>query len=710
MNAAFPFQSQTLHSRQTMRHPRRRHPEANRHDAIHRAVLAGLLGNIGQKTDNYEYTGARNTRFSIFPGSTLFKKNPSWLMAAEIVETTRLYARTVAQIQPEWVEDLADHLVKRTHFDPHWNPQTQHVVAYEKVALYGLILVPQRAVHYGPIDPKRSREIFIQAIVDGEYRTDAPFHRHNQKLIDEIESLEAKTRQRDLLVDAQVRYDFYDARIPTGIYSGPLFEKWRRQIERHNPKLLFMSRRDLMARASAATQEMFPDAISVNGLAVPLEYHLEPGHLADGVTARIPLPALNQLPAARFEWLVPGLLKEKITALIKTLPKDLRVNFIPAPDFAEAAFDTLKPGDGSLLDALALFLGKQKGIQVPIEAFDPTSLLDHLHMNFSVVDQGGKVLAAGRDLNALRRKLGVQVKETFADAPHPKFHRDNITDWDFGDLPESIPVRRHGMTLQGYPALVDRGTSVGLRLLDSLATARASHVAGLRRLFMIQLRDEIDYFTRRIPDIQQMSLQYASLGPTQQLREDIVGETINRTFLHDDSVRTQMEFELRRQAGRRHRLLEIGAEVADLAGKILEAYHAIALQLSRPSIPAFAPAIQDIQQQLAGLLPPGFLTKTPDVWLAQYPRFLKAISLRLQKLVTTGHTKDAQKLAELAPFWQAYIDRTKRNAEQNLADPALDQFRWMIEEFRVSLFAQELKTSIPISAKRLEKQWESVRK
>ena len=700
-------------ARNTLQSPSmgKRKAEIGRSDAIHRALLSGLLSNIGQKTDVHEYTGARNTKFNIFPGSALFRQEPIWVMAAELVETTRLYARTVAAIQPEWAERLADHLVKRSYFDPHWNPQTAHVVAFEKVTLYGLTLVAQRPVHYGPIDPRRSREIFIEALVDGQYQTDAPFMRHNTRLIEEIERLEAKSRQRDLLVDVKVRFDFYDARIPANVYSGPLFEQWRRQAERQHPKLLFMTRRDLMQHSgSAITSELFPDAMVVNGLKVPLEYHLEPGHPADGVTATLPLAALNQLPEQRFEWLVPGLLREKITALIKTLPKSLRVHFVPAPDFAQAAYETLKPGDGSLAEALALFLGKQEGIQIPPEAFDPSALLDHLHMNYKVIDEAGKVVAAGRDLNAIRKKLGVQVRDSFARVPHPKYHRDRITRWDFGDLPESVPVKRHGMTLNGYPALVDEGDSVSLRLLDSPAAAKEAHAAGLRKLLLLTLRDEIHYLSTMLPNIQQLCLYYQTLGTAGQLKGDIVGKTINRAFLYDSNVRTEMEFELRKEAGRRHRLLEIGREVAETAEKVLVAYHAVALQLSRPQIPAWSPAIRDVQEQIAHLLPAGFLTKTPDRWLAHYPRYLKAVELRLQKLSTTGHTRDAQKMAEVAPFWQAYLQESARRREQRVADPDLEQFRWMIEELRVSLFAQELRTSIPVSVKRLEKQWELVKK
>lgn len=690
---------------------RRRDSRSEKTAAIHRALLAGLLGNIGHRTDEYEYTGPRGVKFAVHPGSALFREPPQWVMAAELVETTRLYARTCAAIDPEWIERLADHLLKRTWSDPRWDEQLCHVVATERATLWGLPVVPQRSVHYGPINPRESREILIRALVSGEYRPDAPFYRHNQRLIEEIERLEAKSRQRDILVSEAVRFDFYDARIPADVYSGPLFERWRKQVERTNPRALFMSRRDLMQHAgSDVTREMFPDCLTVGTLTIPLEYHFEPGHPADGVTATIPLAALNQIPAERFEWLVPGILREKITALIKSLPKNLRVNFVPAPEYAEAAASELKPGDGSLLEALALFLSRRTGVTVPPEAFDPQSLLDHLHMNFRVVDEKGRTLVAGRNLDELRRRLGMKVKAVFSQAPHPVYHRDNITRWDFGDLPESVPVTRHGLTLAGYPALVDTGSSVSLRVLDSPRAAQESHAAGLRRLLLTELRDEIAYVQSMLPNMQQLALYYATLGPSEDLRADIVNKAINRAFLYDSNVRTAMEFELRKEAGRRHRLLQVAREVAELAGRILAAWHAAAVLLERPVIPAWEPAICDVRQQISHLMRKGFLADTPDQWLAHYPRYLKAVELRLAKLSTVGHTRDAARMAEVKPFWDAYLVQCRRHAEQNLRDPELELFRWMVEEYRVSLFAQELRTSMPISAKRLQRQWERVRK
>src|SRR5688500_16288423 len=322
--------------------------DARRYDAPHRALRAGLLGNVGMKTGDFEYTGARGTKFHIFPGSGLFRSKPKWVVAGELVETTRLYARTVANIEPRWVGRVAGHLVKREYTEPHWRRDTANVVAYERVTLYGLLIVPRRVVHYGPIDPKVAREVFIHAaLVGGELDTDAQYFRHNRELLREIELIEAKLRRRDVLVDAQTRFAFYDARVPKHVFNGFTFERWRREAERQDKRVLFMSRADLMLHAAEqATPGLFPDALNVNGVRLPLVYHLEPGHPADGVTATVPLAALNQLPSEPFEWLVPGMLKEKLVALLRTLPRELRTKFVPAPDVADAVIPNLTPGRG----------------------------------------------------------------------------------------------------------------------------------------------------------------------------------------------------------------------------------------------------------------------------------------------------------------------------------------------------------------------------
>jgi ATP-dependent helicase HrpA len=686
--------------------------DQNTADAIHRSLLAGLLSNIGTRGEKFEYTGARGTHFRIFPGSGLFDARPAWVMAAELVETTRLYARTVARIRPEWIERLADHLTKHTYSEPHWNRQTAHVTAYERVTLYGLVLVPRRTIHYGPIDPKLSRELFIRsALVQGDYDTAAPYFRENQRLIDEITALEAKRRSRDVLVDEQVRYDFYDARIPAGIHNGPAFEKWRRQAERDAPRLLHMSRHELMQHAALdATAEMYPDAMSVNGLTIPLEYHLEPGSPADGVTAVIPLAALNQVSAERFEWIVPGLLMEKITALIKSLPKPIRVQFVPAPEFAQAAFDKLKPGDGSLCQGLALHLSRVKGIALRAGDFDPSSLLDHLHMNYRVVDDAGKPLAAGRDLAALRKQFGIQAKQTFEQAQGASpWTRSGITSWDFGDLPESVEIRRHGLTLRGHPALVDDGASVSMRLFDSPQAASQAHRGGVRRLFLLQLGKEMAYLERNLPNIDRICLCFAPIGSGERIRADLLSAVADRALGDAAQARTQQAF-IDLAGAAWQRLSAARDEVCQAVDQTLTEHNAISRLLSPERIPPlWEPAAVEIREQLAWLVPADLVTRTPPQWLVHLPRFIRAAGLRLGKLGDAGHIRDNQRAATVRPHWQRYVERRQKHARDGVVDPNLELFRWMIEELRVSVFAQELKTSFPISEKRLAAQWELVK-
>ena len=685
-----------------------------RQEAIHRALLAGLLGNVGVKLTPHEYQGV-GKKFSIFPGSALFKRGPEWVMAAEMVETTRLYARTAGPAKAEWVERLAEHLVKRTYSDEHWHREHARVEAFERVTLQGLVLVARRPIHYGPIEPQLSRAIFIlYALVRGEYRTAAPFLRHNLQLVKQVQQIEAKARRRDVLVDEERRVKFYDALVPQRVYNGHEFEKWRRQAEKQRPKLLFMQRSDLMLHnAEGVTAELYPDVLNVEGVKVALEYRFDPGHVADGVTAIVPLAALNQLPADRFEWLVPGMLEEKVVALIRSMPKPLRVQFIPAPEVAAAATASLTFGAGSLLDALALTLGKRAGTTLARTVFDEAAIPEHLKTNFRVVDAAGKTVAAGRDLNEIRRKLGIKARESFAAMPPSEFHRDGLTRWDFGDLPEQVELRRHGMTLMGYPSLVDDGSSVSLRVLDSPAAARAAMRGGLRRLFMIQVAQELRDLSRRLPGIDAMCLFYSRLGPCDELKRDLLAAAADRALFGDDDdeaanrIRTRDAFAARAEAGWR-RLTPAANEVARSVAETLALYHELGKRLSEDFPPLLLSSAADLRDQLARLVPKRFVARTPSVWLRHLPRFLKGMQIRLQKLSNAGLARDANAFHEMRPLWRQYVEREQAHATRGLRDPALAQFRWMLEELRVSLFAQELKTSVPVSVKRMEALWESV--
>jgi ATP-dependent helicase HrpA len=607
---------------------------------------------------------------------------------------------------------LGEHLVQRTYSEPSWQAQMAHVSAFERVTLWGLVLVARRSVHYGPIDPEVSRQLFIyHALVLGEFRTNGDFFAHNRKLIEEIRTLEAKRRQRDLLVEDQAIYDFFDRRIPPGIFNGPLFEKWRQHVERGRPTLLFLQRRDLLKHEVEENKADYPDTIQVGGLTLPLTYAFDPSDPADGVTVTIPLAALNQVPAEQFEWLVPGLLREKVISLMKTMPKALRVKFVPVPEHAEKALAALRLSPPSLHDELAYALGKMIGEPIDRNAFAPSELPRYLLMNFRIVDDAGEVVLSGRDLDAIRRKLGVEARKTFQQPQESasEFHRDNITSWDFGDLPERVEVRRNAMTLQGYPALVDAGQSVSLRLFDSPEIAATNMRAGVRRLLMIQLREEVKWLARKMPHWERMCLNYATVGSCDELKADLIDAIIDRAlFGHAGEVRTREQFLERAQLGWR-RMSIAANEVSDQVDAILEKYQALQLQLGKVAAPALIGSFQDMRRHLAELVYDGFVVETPPQWIAHYPRYLGGIESRLRKLLNAGLNRDQAAMAETEPLVRQYRERAAKHEGEEMTDPELANYRWMLEELRVSLFAQELKTSMPVSVKRLEAQWAKVK-
>ncbi len=676
-------------------------------ELVHRALLAGLIGNIGFRGEQGEYQGSHGKRFYIFPGSTLAKKGPKWVMAAELVETARLFARTVAGIKPEWVERQAPHLVRRHYLEPHWEKRAGQVIAYEQVTLYGLTLVARRKVRYGPIDPQQAREIFIhRALVEGELDTRAAFFRHNRRLVQELHGLEDKARRRDIVADEQVLFELYDRCIPEGIHGAKAFEKWREQAEGDDPRLLFVDREALLRRDAegAVTEARFPDRLTVEDMVLPLAYRFEPGHEADGVSVDVPVGALNALEPRRFEWLVPGLLEEKITALIKTLPKALRRNFVPAPDFARACAQALGAGRGPLLEALSSQLQRMSGVEVALQAWDPARLPDHLRMRFRVLDEQGRVLGAGRDLARLQDELGERARASLTGLRETGLERDEVSQWDFGELPQTVELRRGGMTLRGFPALVEEGGGVALRVLDTPERARTAMGAGLRRLFMITHRAEVQYLRKNLPGIQQMCLRYAAVGGCEALKDDLVAGAVEAVLLEQGAdIRSREAFDARCAAAR-PRLVAAANELCARAGRALAEYHGVAKAIQGAIPPAWLQAAADIREQLDHLVYPGFAREADLARLDQYPRYLKAIRRRLDRL-DEDWARDRRLEQEIRPHWRRYLEHRAGRAGD---DGALEHYRWMVEELRVSLFAQELGTACKVSAKRLDAQWQAV--
>ena len=668
-------------------------PEGTR--AIHRALLAGLLGNVGMRQEpEGAYTGARGIKFWIHPGSGT-KKPGRWVMAGELVETTRLFARTVAGIDPKWLEDVGAHLIRRDRHDPHWEKSRGEVVALERGTLYGLPVYASRRVPYGPSDAAGARAIFIRsALVEGDYESRAPFFVHNRRLVSEIERLEHKSRRPDILVDESLIEAFYDERIPGSVCSGAQLDRWRRDAERAEPRLLYLSREDLMRHeAAGVTTENFPPALELGASRFPLEYHFEPGSPRDGVTMTVPVASLNQVPAGRCEWLVPGLLREKVRVLLKAIPQRLRHKLGPLDAFAEGFAAEVAPSDTPLAAALGRYIRAEKGIDVPLDAFRPDSVPAHLTMNFRVLEEDGRQLGIGRDLSALKRELSPETEAVLQEGLEGETHGG----WTMGDLPELMEIERDGRTLLGYPALVDAGDGVTLQVFDSPERAREQHRAGVLRLLAIAFRD-------RIRDLERGFAKDLVLAP---LKEDIVAAALQRTFLSESLPATAADF-ARRVAEGRSRFTLIAQEIARTAAGIMAERSALEKKLAAAA-KAFPKAAEEIREQVSRLLAPGWLARTPWERLQHVPRYLKAASLRLDKL-RADPARDARLAAELAALEQPYRREWATRSREGTSAGALEQFGWLLEELRVSLFAQELKTPVPVSPKRLAKLWQTVRR
>ncbi len=686
-------------------------PRRNDYNATHRALLTGLLSNIALRTETHEYTGVGGLKFYLWPGSGLFDKKPKWVMAAELVETTRRYLRTAARIDPDWIEPLAEHLVKRSYSDPHWSRRNASAMAYEKITLFGLPVVQRRRVRLGPIDPKGARELFLQhALVEGDYETRAEFHHHNQRVLEEIRALGSKSRRRDFVIDDYAQYRFYAARVPDEVTDAQSFDKWRRRAERENPQHLFMTA-DLLLGESApdVRPEDFPDALTIDRMEAPVEYRFEPGAENDGLTLVVPKEGLSRVRPERLGWLVPGLLEEKIIALIRGLPKHIRRNLVPIPETAKKALRELEYGEGPFLASLSAALKKITGEHVPVDAYPIDALPQHLRMNVRVVDDQGQTLAASRDVTELRRTLGAEADAAASEIRDDAWNREGITTWDFGELPKRIEVQRGGVSLPAHPALIDQGDTVSLRLLDAPEKATLETRAGVRRLFVLAEKRELKAQVDWIPQLNTWALYASKVCGAAQLRGQLVDLLADRTFLRTkDLPRTQEEFAARRKL--RDQLLTAAVqEVTQTVDAIVTEYHQTRLALESFNSRQAQYALDDVNWQLSRLLPNNFLTRTPWDWLVHLPRYVRGIRARLAKLATGGLDRDQRGYAEVAPRERALFQRRTDHQAQGIHDPELERFRWMLEEFRISLFAQELGTAFSISAKRLDKQWEKVR-
>ena len=673
------------------------------YEQIHQSLLTGFLGNIAYKSEEAgQYLGARGIKCFIWPGSPLAKKAGRWIVAAELVETSRLFARCIARIEPEWLELLATHLIKKTLSDPHWEKKAGQVVAFERGTLYGLTIYAQRRVHFGPRDPETARDIFIRsALVNAEFETKLPFFLHNQKLIEDIQQLEHQSRRQDVLVDDELIYAFYDQLIPKDVYQGATLEHWVREKSKEQPKLLYLSRDDLMRHEAAGiTTDYFPKLYKQGSLELKLDYHFEPGAARDGVTMTVPLFALNQVDMVRCEWLVPGMLKEKVQCLLKSLPQKLRRVCVPLPDYIAGFLDRKIFAQGALLDVLIADIREQTRTVVQISDFRLEALPAHLMMNFKVVDEHGRQLAMGRQLAQLRAEFGGQAQQSFQKIALPKtlqLPQQEFTDWTFGVLPELLEIEQ----LVGYPGLVDQKTHVSLNVFDDPLQARQKHRYGLRRLFALQLRDQIKFLEKNISGFHQMAMQFMSLGSQEDLREQLIGSVIERACMQGAWPDNAQNFSQKKEEGR-SRLSLIANEMARVLADILSEYHVLQKKLAQAKTAPRSHA--DMQQQLQALVHKNFIGEVAyERWL-HFPRYLKSLSLRIDKL-KANPARDSSLYAELQPLLQKYQQALSQQRGQE--NEKLNDFRWLLEELRVALFTQELRTPMPMSIKRMYKVWES---
>ena len=766
------------------------------YEQIHRALLTGLIANVGMKSpDGNDYTGARGSRFHLFPASALFKAKPKWVMAAELVETTRLYARDVAVIQPEWIEQEAPHLVRYHYFEPHWEQKRGEVVASERVTLYGLTVLPRRPVSYGKVAPEEAREIFIRgALVAQESNLQTAFFAHNKKLIKEITELEHKSRKQDVLVDDEALFAFYNERLPElvwkdakgGVWGSeeggqtqsdnaagqngqanqrnagrvaqaahadakdasnrerepsvynrqnvsddpkpkkqpasqkgrlkplPLadirtFEAWLKTAERDNPRLLFLSRDDLMQHAAAhITEEQFPKFWQTADGKFKLTYRFEPHHPLDGVTMTVPLTVLNRLHAPSLEWLVPGMLREKIQLLIKALPKQIRRICVPVPDFITKFLESNPDRQAAIIPQLAHFIAKSAGDmrileQIDQDAWAAQELPEHCYLNLRIIDDGGQELAGGRKLHELQQQLGQAAAVTFRDNTQ-EFERDNVTTWDIGTLPESIKFARGKQQLTGYLGLQkEKDGRIALRLFDTSAAAEQAHRQGVIELMKLQLKEQVKDLNKGIQGFTQAAMLLKHIN-ADTLRDDLTQAVCDRAFIGEDEL-PRNEKAFKEQIKRaRSRLPAVKEALSRYLQETAAAYAELNGKLGKH------PLTHLMRQRLQTLLAAGFATRTPWAQWPRLPIYLKAMTLRLEKY-SSNPARDAAREADIQELEQMWQEKTDSLVKQGLpVSDDLTAFKWMIEELRVSLFAQELKTPYPVSVKRLVKEWDILNK
>ena len=698
-------QLKAMVSQQRLKSGKRR----NDYDAIHRSLLTGLLSGIATLTDRHEYTGAGGIKFNLWPGSGIFNQKPKWVMVSEIVETTKRYGRVAAKISPDWIEPIAAHIVKKRYADPRWSKKQQSVMASEHVSLFGIPIVAGRAIHYGRIDCEAAREIFIRDGLSGDEFTATPdFYLHNQWLLEELSTEAAKTRVRDLIVDPQDIVDFYQKSIPATVFDTRSLNKVIKEDDTLDQKLR-MTRADILPQSgNDSARDQFPDEATVGSMKIPIAYQFAPGAEDDGATVRVPVDGVGQLDDAQTGWLVPGLMKERIIGLIRSLPKQIRRNVVPAPETADQVIESMEMGQGFFAEAVAKELTRIGGVPITVQMFKQEKLAPHLHVNLEVVDEEGEVIARGRSVAEVRSQLGSEHASSIVEVQDSTWNQDGLSEWSWGEFPKEATITRGATRLSAYPAIVDQQDAVGLRLVDSRPASDQISKQGLVRLLQILHRKSVKSQVAHLPNLDQHALKLARIVPSKTLRPQLADLIVRVAFVHLQKFpRSEDEFDVL-QSGAVQKLSMAAQDVAKWLPRFAASVHQAYLQME--NIPASrSPVKGDIKAQIVSLTLDNFLATTSWEWLKEYPRFFEAIAFRIEKLPTTAVDVDQMKTTELDHYWDKYHEIKERQEAQSVVDPELDWYRWMIEEYRVSLFAQTLGTSLTVSSKRLEKQFAKIR-
>jgi ATP-dependent helicase HrpA len=684
-------------------------------EAIHRALLAGLLGRIGMwQPEKRSYIGARQIRFTLHPASALAKKPPSWVFAAEIVETSQTFARTASVLDPAWVESVAGALCKRSYHDPHWEQKPAQVIAKEQLTLFGLPVAKDRRVHYGPVAPALARQLFIvHALVRQELSSKAPFVDHNRRILEQAQRLRDRARRSDMLVDEDALLAFFDARIPDGVYSGKTFEDWRQEAERHDPSMLKLSLEDVLQEdANSLSPNQFPESLALYGTNLKLSYRFDPVEDDDGITVELPLTILTQADPELLEWTIPGWHAEKILLMLQSLTKSLRKAIAPIAELAQELSAAHAPFDGPMLQVLARDIHALTGVRIPPDAWRLDELPQHLRFYFRVVDDSGSVAGEGRDLAALQLRLGARAREVWSKSAKAAWEREGLTAWSFDAIPQRLSIRVAGGQAFAYPALVDAGDSVALRALPSEMAAQQATRQGLRRLFLLHLRETSARLERAIPGSLHVAAvaSYVANSP-KDLREQLVARALDESFGLTQPAyypRTRNEFLDRLGRGK----AQLQPQLSGLAGLVSETGAALSAvettlrgMAGKPGAPRAA--LDDAKAQLDGLLTKRLFDETPVERLAHLPRYLRAIQVRLQRLPNDPR-RDADKAAQVVPLWRSFLEHKEALRARGVPQDDLESFRWLVEELRVSVFAPELKTAVPVSPQRVAERWKSL--